>query len=123
IRYGLRLPSFERGLAAERTRQKLRDVAERTLHSDCDVLLPTHAHGEPLLELAILASTDANGAGALVSRLRASIRRTDELGDLDSLASIWVGELDLDDVHELPLPQALEAVVKRIDALTSAEAG
>ncbi|MEX2207438.1 MAG: hybrid sensor histidine kinase/response regulator [Myxococcota bacterium] len=107
----------DQGMLADRSDHALRELLERTLYADRDLLLPDlHAvsHGPAF---TIVVSTDLAGAHALCERVKASMRVNDELSDLVEALRISFTTLTPDrELAALPPEQAVLALTARIEA-------
>jgi signal transduction histidine kinase len=105
------------GLLVDRGQRALRDLVERTVYGDRDVVLPSLNPAVTTFEVAIVASTDAVGANALAARVRANARNHDELSDLaDEIEVCLVSTFDAgEEVRALPPDQIIQRVADWID--------
>ena len=118
LREELTLISFRlAGQVEDRAHDALRDLVERGIYPDRDLVLPPPANQEGEEDLVVLASTGARGAEALVSRLRTAIRTSDELAELDAQLEIAPREIDLSEELRLPLDAGLAQLAERIATL------
>jgi signal transduction histidine kinase len=101
----------------DRARDALHDLVERSIYADRDLLLPAPTDHAGDGGLVVLASTDAQGAAALCSRLRSAVRMSDELAELDGRIQLSQRELDVSEERSLPLDRALAGLAERVATL------
>jgi len=105
------------GLIVDRGHRALRDLLERTVYGDRDVVLPSLDLAARSGEITIVASTDLMGANALVARIRANARNHDELSDLADQIRVSLSTFDAyEEVRRLPPDQLVQRVADWIDA-------
>jgi len=107
----------DEGMLADRSDRALRELLERTLYADRDLLLPDlHAtsHGP---SFTIVVATDLAGAHALCERVKASMRVHDELSDLVDALRISFTTLTPDrELAPLSAEEAVGALTAPIEA-------
>jgi signal transduction histidine kinase len=112
-----RLEPRARHALDDRTRAALREVIERGIYPDRDLLVPVPTGEDAEDAFFVLASTDRAGATALCARLRAAVRMSDELTELDDLLETAQAEIDVSYERAIPLDQAIAQLAVRVAAL------
>jgi signal transduction histidine kinase len=112
-----RLEARARDALDDRTRAALREVIERGIYPDRDLLLPVPTGEDAEDAFFVLASTDRAGATALCARLRAAVRMSDELAELEELLEIAQTEVDVSYERAIPLDPAIAQLAVRVAAL------
>lgn len=115
----VRLDPERSSLWEARTLAEVRNILERSIYPDRDVLIPELGETESKGLFFVLASTDAGGARAMTARLRETIENSPEWDGLERLRVDW---MPIDDVHqEPPLARDDLKLAQRIEELIARE--